>query len=40
MANRAEILDGIVDVVLSEMCLPVAGGERRAAIGKRARSAR
>lgn len=40
VANKAEILDGIVDMVFSEMYLPVVGGEWRTEIGKRTRSAR
>lgn len=40
VANKDEILDGIVDLVFSEMYLPRPGEEWRAEIGDRARSAR
>jgi AcrR family transcriptional regulator len=40
VANKEEILDGIVDMVFSEMYLPVVGGDWRAEISQRARSAR
>jgi AcrR family transcriptional regulator len=40
VANKTEILDGIVDLVFAEIDLPVAGGDWRAEITKRARSAR
>jgi AcrR family transcriptional regulator len=40
VANKSEILDGIVDLVFAEIDLPVPGGEWRAEITKRAHSAR
>lgn len=40
VANKSEILDGIVDLVFAEIDLPVPGGDWRAEITKRARSAR
>jgi AcrR family transcriptional regulator len=40
VANKEEILDGLVDMVFSEMYLPVVGGDWRAEISERARSAR
>ena len=40
VANKDEILDGIVDVVFSEIQLPVAGGDWRAEMRQRAVSAR
>lgn len=40
VANKEEILDGIVDIVFSEMYLPLVGGDWRVEIGERARSAR
>ena len=40
VANKEEILDGIVDVVFAEIDLPVVGGEWRAEIRRRAVSAR
>ena len=40
VANKEKILDGIVDIVFSEIYLPVVGGDWRAEIGQRARSAR
>jgi AcrR family transcriptional regulator len=40
VANKGEILDGIVDAVFAEMELPVPGGDWRAEIERRARSAR
>jgi AcrR family transcriptional regulator len=40
VANKDAILDGIVDLVFSEIELPAAGGDWRAEIRRRARSAR
>jgi len=40
VANKDEILDGIVDIVFSQIELPSANGEWRAEITRRARSAR
>ncbi|MEV8373920.1 TetR/AcrR family transcriptional regulator C-terminal domain-containing protein [Kribbella sp. NPDC056861] len=40
VANKSEILDGIVDLVFAEIELPTPGGEWRAEISKRAHSAR
>ncbi|MDQ1711649.1 MAG: hypothetical protein QOE45_1099 [Frankiaceae bacterium] len=40
VANKGEILDGIVDIVFGEIELPVPGGEWRAEIQRRAVSAR
>ena len=40
VANKDEILDGIVDLVFSEIELPAAGGDWRAEIRRRADSAR
>ncbi len=40
VANKDEILDGIVDLVFSEIELPAQGGEWRAEIQRRAHSAR
>jgi AcrR family transcriptional regulator len=40
VANKSEILDGIVDLVFGEIDLPVPGGDWRAEISKRAHSAR
>jgi AcrR family transcriptional regulator len=40
VANKSEILDGIVDLVFAEIELPTPGGEWRAEISKRAQSAR
>jgi len=40
VANKGEILDGILDLVFSEIELPVAGGEWRAEMSRRAHSAR
>ena len=40
VANKNEILDGIVDLVFGEIELPSPGGDWRAEIRKRARSAR
>ena len=40
VANKDEILDGIVDLVFSEIELPTVGGEWRAEILRRAHSAR
>jgi AcrR family transcriptional regulator len=40
VANKTEILDGIVDLVFGEIELPVPGGDWRAEISKRAHSAR
>jgi len=40
VANKDEILDGIVDIVFGEIELPVVGGDWRAEMGRRARSAR
>jgi AcrR family transcriptional regulator len=40
VANKDEILDGIVDLVFGEIELPVAGGEWRAEMSRRANSAR
>lgn len=40
VANKDEILDGIVDLVFSEIYLPVVGGDWRTEISQRARSAR
>lgn len=40
VANKDEILDGIVDVVFGEIYLPHVGGEWRVEVERRARSAR
>jgi AcrR family transcriptional regulator len=40
VANKEEILDGIVDIVFSEMDTPSVGGEWRSEMSRRARSAR
>ena len=40
VANKDEILDGLVDIVFSEIDLPVVGGEWRSEITRRAHSAR
>ena len=40
VANKDEILDGIVDIVFSEIDLPAVGGEWRSELAGRARSAR
>lgn len=40
VSNKDQILDGIVDIVFSEIELPDAGGDWRAEISKRATSAR
>ncbi len=40
VANKDEILDGIVDLVFGEIDLPAVGGDWRAELGRRARSAR
>jgi AcrR family transcriptional regulator len=40
VANKEEILDGIVDIVFGEMDLPVVGGAWRTEITRRAHSAR
>ncbi len=40
VANKDEILDGIVDLVFSEIYLPEVGGDWRAELTERARSAR
>jgi len=40
VANKDEILDGIIDLVFSEIELPAAGGDWRAEIARRAHSAR
>ena len=40
VANKDEILDGIVDIVFGEIELPTAGGDWRAEIHRRATSAR
>jgi AcrR family transcriptional regulator len=40
VANKEEILDGIVDIVFSEIELPTPGGDWRAEIRRRASSAR
>lgn len=40
VANKGEILDGILDLVFSEIELPSVGGEWRAEMAKRAHSAR
>jgi AcrR family transcriptional regulator len=40
VANKDEILDGIVDLVFSEIDLPAAGGDWRAGMRERAHSAR
>jgi AcrR family transcriptional regulator len=40
VANKDEILNGIVDLVFAEMDLPVVGGEWRPELTRRARSAR
>src|SRR6266498_1423082 len=40
VANKDAILDGIVDLVFSEIELPKPGGDWRAEIGRRANSAR
>ena len=40
VANKGEILDGILDLVFSEIELPSVGGEWRAEMVKRAQSAR
>lgn len=40
VANKDEILDGIVDIVFSEIELPTVGGDWRAELARRAHSAR
>ena len=40
VANKDEILDGIVDIVFKEIDLPAVGGEWRSELAGRARSAR
>jgi AcrR family transcriptional regulator len=40
VANKGEILDGIVDIVFSEIELPAVGGDWRAELTRRAHSAR
>ena len=40
VANKEEILDGIVDIVFSEMDTPAVGGEWRSEMSRRARSTR
>lgn len=40
VANKSAILDGIVDLVFSEIALPAVGGEWRAEMRRRAQSAR
>jgi AcrR family transcriptional regulator len=40
VANKEEILDGIIDIVFAEIELPEPGGDWRKAIGRRAESAR
>jgi len=40
VANKGEILDGILDLVFAEIELPVPGGDWRAELSRRARSAR
>jgi len=40
VANKGEILDGVVDVVFSEIELPIAGGDWHAELRRRALSAR
>jgi len=40
VANKDEIIDGIVDLVYGEIDLPVPGGDWRGEIGRRAHSAR
>lgn len=40
VANKDEILDGIIDLVFGEMYLPAVGGDWRAELSERARSAR
>lgn len=40
VANKDQILDGIIDIVFSEMYLPVVGGDWRAELTERARSSR
>jgi AcrR family transcriptional regulator len=40
VANKEQILDGIVDIVFSEIDLPTVGGDWRTEISRRARSAR
>jgi AcrR family transcriptional regulator len=40
VANKGEILDGIVDIVFSQIELPLANGDWRAEISRRAHSAR
>jgi AcrR family transcriptional regulator len=40
VANKDEILDGIVDIVFSEMETPTVGGEWRSEVARRAHSAR
>lgn len=40
VANKGEILDGILDIVFSEIELPIAGGEWRTEMARRAHSAR
>ncbi len=40
VANKGEILDGILDLVFSEIELPVPGGDWRAELARRAHSAR
>ena len=39
VANKDEILDGIIDIVFSEIVLPVVGGDWRSEITRRAESA-
>ena len=40
VANKEEILDGIVDIVFSEIEMPTVGGDWRAEVTRRAHSAR
>ena len=40
VANKEEILDGIVDIVFSEIEMPTVGGDWRSEISRRAHSAR
>jgi AcrR family transcriptional regulator len=40
VANKDEILDGSIDIVFSEIALPVVGGDWRSEITRRAQSAR
>jgi AcrR family transcriptional regulator len=40
VANKSEIIDGIVDLVYGEIALPVPGGDWRVEMGRRAHSAR